>query len=114
MKRQVSQVTNETSAVTVPPTPPVFDAIHSVDARAKAVSDNLERKNPLTTALARNPLLLNITSYEQPIADTSNLAKCKTSSASNSLSEGTSNSTMHMSQIFDGTHDQVKKISCRK
>jgi hypothetical protein len=113
IKQQVSQVTNEISVVNVPPTPSVFNAIHSLDVPENIASINLQRKTPLTAGFACNPLLLSITSYEQSSINASNMATCNTSSASNSLNEEGSNLNIHINQMFDGAHDQVNRILSR-
>lgn len=107
MKQQVSQTTNENSLANSPPTPSVFNAIHSLDVPEKTASNNLQEKHSLTAAIACNPLLLSITSYEQP---TGNMTNCNRSSGSNSLSEGVLNSTMHINRMFDGIHNQVNRL----
>jgi len=62
-----------------------------------------ERRVPSASALACNPLLLNLSSVEQADGTVGHLGSCHTSSASTSLND------VNINQMFGDEQDQVIK-----
>jgi hypothetical protein len=112
-EKEITQTKNENSLTDGQPSSLIFNAIHSLDKPISIDTHKQDEKylqeNQLsdkrvrsTTAIACNPLLLTLPSYEPPNADASNMENCNTSTPS--LNQGV------FDTMFDDSHDHVNII----
>ena len=89
----------------------MFNAVHSLEVSGQSSSNPSENHQSSIAAatIACNPLLLGSLSHDPSKGNPSNGNHWNHSSVSDSLNEKTSNTSIHIDQIFNNADDQVRK-----
>lgn len=98
-------------ATTDPTSSSVFNAVHSLEVSDQPHPNILKDNNRsiARATIACNPLLLGSLSHDQSKGNPSNVNHRNHSSVSDSLNEKTSNTSIHIDQIFKDVDDQVSE-----